>query len=271
MVLPTVLLPVQQMCCCVLGESVVILHARECVCVCVRMCVRICFYYFYYIEFIHHVQHLWEHKRLFLLVSAALQVLWFFLFITYWSRRKAEARIVNDKLETYQTSADLQDFFFFFFNSSKRHVKDAFECQTCVTHVQCDASSWDALFLSIPSCTHLFHPCTDVVAAFTQPWWNFAKCKKRPSALNCLWWFCVGHHATGRMKQVCKSWNGQFLSQRCDLYKRHKHWLTFLLPMCLEEMCWLFKRALKLMCFVAVVHFSGLCKMLGQTQIFSKQ
>lgn len=42
------------------------------------------------------------------------------------------------------------------------------------------------------SCTHLFHPpffhpCTDVVAAFTQPRWTFAKYEKRlPKCFNCL-------------------------------------------------------------------------------------
>lgn len=54
------------------------------------------------------------------------------------------------------------------------------------------------------SCTHLFrpffHPCTDVVAAFTQPRWTFAKYEKwrRPKCLNRLWYFCVGSHKAER-------------------------------------------------------------------------
>lgn len=95
-------------------------RARVCMCACMYVCVHVCeavLLFFYYIDFIHHVQHLGEHKRLFLLVfwQPYGVVMFFFSFIAYRNRRKAEARIVNDKLEMYQTSADLQDIFFFFY------------------------------------------------------------------------------------------------------------------------------------------------------------
>lgn len=69
-------------------------------------------------------------------------------FYTSLTEMETETRVVSDKKkneETSQTPKDLKAIFFLSF-FCECHVKDAFECQTCVKHVQCDASSWDALF-----------------------------------------------------------------------------------------------------------------------------
>lgn len=196
MVLPTVLLPVQQMCFCVQGENV-IFHA----CMHVWVCVWEWMVFSCYIEFIHHARHLQERQKArgcnlgALLVSSLLS---FLLYIAYWNGdldkgcKQQKKKAKKGKGGTTNSWRPEIIFFLLYFFFHEWHVKVAFECQTCVKHVQCDASSWDALFryfllVHISFILFFFHPCTDVVAAFTQPWWTFAKLEKRwPKCLNCL-------------------------------------------------------------------------------------
>lgn len=151
MVLPTVLLPVQQMCFCVQGENV-IFHACMHVWVCVwEWMVISC-----YIEFIHHARHLQERQKArgcnlgALLVSSLLS---FLLYIAYWNgdldkgcKRQKKKKAKKRKGGITNSWRPEIIFFLLYFFFHEWHVKVAFECQTCVKHVQCDASSWDALF-----------------------------------------------------------------------------------------------------------------------------
>lgn len=196
MVLPTVLLPVQQMCFCVQGENV-IFHA----CMHVWVCVWEWMVFSCYIEFIHHARHLQERQKArgcnlgALLVSSLLS---FLLYIAYWNGdldkgcKQQKKKRQRKEREVPQTPEDLKSFFSSLFFFSWMTCKGCF----WVPNVCKARAMWRIVMGRIvslfPSCTHLFypfffHPCTDVVAAFTQPWWTFAKLEKRwPKCLNCL-------------------------------------------------------------------------------------
>lgn len=161
MVLPTVLLPVQQMCFCVQGENV-IFHA----CMHVWVCVWEWMMFSCYIEFIHHARHLQERQKArgcnlgALLVSSLLS---FLLYIAYWngdldkSCKQQKKKAKKGKGGTTNSWRPEIIFFLLYFFSWMT-------CKGCfwVPNVFKARAMWRIVMGRIvslfPSCTHLFYP-----------------------------------------------------------------------------------------------------------------
>lgn len=194
MVLPTVLLPVQRMCFCVLGENVIF-----------HVCMRIVFSFVTFSSSTMRNTCKSAKSLMAEILEPCICYQLYRFFYTSLTEMETETRVVSDKKKMRRHHKLLKTWKPFF-----SLLFLWMSCKGCfwVPNVCKARAMWRIVMGRIvslfSSCTHLFrpffHPCTDVVAAFTQPRWTFAKYEKwrRPKCLNRLWYFCVGSHKAER-------------------------------------------------------------------------